>query len=164
MALVLQTFCMYFMFLNVHNVNGIWAAWWQNQQNDYAPSEDPDQPGHPPSLIRVFAVRSVGISRPKRSSCGQRRLWSDWTDAQADLSLCWAYSQFVGFVMWRLIYVNYSSIIFHRNLITIRSKLFIHSVVCIWRHPVEDHLRLTSQRANEIATSKIRSGGQWHET
>ena len=25
-----------------------------------APSEDSDQPGHPPSLIRVFAVRSVG--------------------------------------------------------------------------------------------------------
>ena len=25
-----------------------------------APSEDADQSGHPPSLIRVFAVRSVG--------------------------------------------------------------------------------------------------------
>ena len=25
-----------------------------------APSEDSDQPGHPPSLIRVFTVRSVG--------------------------------------------------------------------------------------------------------
>ena len=25
-----------------------------------APSEDSDQPGHPPSLIKVFAVRSVG--------------------------------------------------------------------------------------------------------
>ena len=25
-----------------------------------APSEDSDQPGHPPSLISVFAVRSVG--------------------------------------------------------------------------------------------------------
>ena len=25
-----------------------------------APSEESDQPGHPPSLIRVFAVRSVG--------------------------------------------------------------------------------------------------------
>ena len=25
-----------------------------------APSEDSDQPGHPPILIRVFAVRSVG--------------------------------------------------------------------------------------------------------
>ena len=35
----------------------ILAASWQNQQNDCAPSEDSDQPGHPPSLIRVFAVR-----------------------------------------------------------------------------------------------------------
>ena len=25
-----------------------------------APSEDSDQPGHPPSLIRIFAVRSMG--------------------------------------------------------------------------------------------------------
>ena len=25
-----------------------------------APSEDSDQPGYPPSLIRVFAVRSMG--------------------------------------------------------------------------------------------------------
>ena len=25
-----------------------------------APSEDSDQPGHPPSLIRVFAVRTMG--------------------------------------------------------------------------------------------------------
>ena len=37
----------------------VWAASWQNQQSDCAPSEDSDQPGHPPSLIRVFAVRSV---------------------------------------------------------------------------------------------------------
>ena len=29
----------------------------QNQQSDCAPSEDSAQPGHPPSLIRVFAVR-----------------------------------------------------------------------------------------------------------
>ena len=27
---------------------------WQNQQSDCAPSEDSDQPGHPPSLIRVL--------------------------------------------------------------------------------------------------------------
>ena len=37
----------------------IWATSWQNQQNNCAPSEDSDQPGHPPSLIRVFAVRSM---------------------------------------------------------------------------------------------------------
>ena len=30
-----------------------WAATWQNQQSDCAPSEDSDQPGHPPSLISL---------------------------------------------------------------------------------------------------------------
>ena len=39
-----------------------------------APSEDSDQPGHPPSLIRVFVVRLMGSKGPKLSSCGQRRL------------------------------------------------------------------------------------------
>ena len=33
-----------------------WAATWQNQQSECAPREDSDQPGHPPNLIRVFAV------------------------------------------------------------------------------------------------------------
>ena len=33
----------------------------------------------------------------------QRRLWSGWADAQADLSLRWAHTHFVGFVMRRLI-------------------------------------------------------------
>ena len=51
-----------------------WATTWQNQQNDCALSEDSDQPGHPPSLIRVFAVRSIGSEGPKLFSCVQRRL------------------------------------------------------------------------------------------
>ena len=29
-----------------------WAASWQNQQSDCAPSEDSGKPGHPPSLIK----------------------------------------------------------------------------------------------------------------
>ena len=55
-----------------------------------APSEDSDQPGHPPSLIGVFAVR---MKKHWILSCplsAQRRLWSDWADTQADLSLRWA--------------------------------------------------------------------------
>ena len=55
-----------------------------------APSEDPDQSGHPPSLTRVFAVR---MKKAWVLSCplsAQRRLWSDWADTQADLSLRWA--------------------------------------------------------------------------
>ena len=31
-----------------------------------------------------------------------RRLWSDWADAQADLSFRWAHTHLVGFVMSRL--------------------------------------------------------------
>ena len=34
-----------------------------------APTEDSVQPGHPPSLIRVFAVRFMGSKGPKVSSC-----------------------------------------------------------------------------------------------
>ena len=49
-----QTSLVYF----VENI--IWAATWQNQQNECAPSENSDQPGHSPSLIRVFAGRSMG--------------------------------------------------------------------------------------------------------
>ena len=34
--------------------------------------------------------------------------WSDWVDAQADLSLRWAHSHFVGFVKSRLILCLYN--------------------------------------------------------
>ena len=63
----------------------------------FVPSEDADQPGHPPSLIRVFAVRSLGSLGPSFASGGQRWLWSDWADAQADLSLRWAHRSFCWF-------------------------------------------------------------------
>ena len=36
----------------------------KNQQSGCAPSEDSDQPGYPPSLIRVFAVRALGAKDP----------------------------------------------------------------------------------------------------
>ena len=79
-----------------------WAATWQNQQSDYAPSEDSDQPWHAPSLIRVFADRTKKVWLLNYPLSAQRRLWSDWPDAQADLSLRWAHNHFVGFVMSRL--------------------------------------------------------------
>ena len=65
-----------------------WAGTQQNQQNDKcAPSEDWDQPGHLPSLIRVFAKPFV------------RRLWSDWVEDHADLSLRWAHRSFCWFYL-----------------------------------------------------------------
>ena len=75
----------------------------QNQQRGCAPSEDSDQSGHPPSLIRVFAVRMKKPWVLSYPMSPQQRLWSDWADAQADLSLRWAHIHFVGFVMSQLI-------------------------------------------------------------
>ena len=46
------------------------------KKNDCVPSEDSDQPGHLPSLIRVFAMRFMNSLGPKR----QRRLLSDWAN------------------------------------------------------------------------------------
>ena len=62
-----------------------------------APSEDSDHPGHPPSLIRISAVamkKAWVLSYPLSA---QQRLWSDWADAQADLSLRWATMSFCWF-------------------------------------------------------------------
>ena len=61
------------------------------------PSEDSDQPGHPPSLIRVFAVRMKKAWVLSYPLSAQWRLWSDWADAQADLSLRWEYMPFCWF-------------------------------------------------------------------
>ena len=77
---------------------------WTNAgfQNGCAPSEDSDQLGHRPSLIRVFAVsrkKAWVLSYPLSAL---RRLWSDWADAQADQSLRRTQGHFVGFVMSRL--------------------------------------------------------------
>ena len=89
----------------------IWDIWKHLSHDMKKPTKwvcaqrDPDQPGHLPSLIRVFAVLSMGSLAPKLSSCGQRILWSDWANAQADLSLRWAHTHFVGFVMSWLIFV-----------------------------------------------------------
>ena len=93
-----------------------WAATWQNQQNDCTPSED-----CAPSLIRVFSVcmkKAWGLSYPLSA---QRWLWSDWADAQADLSLRWAHSHFVGFVMSQF---NY--------LLSLSASQKLFFVMCPW--------------------------------
>ena len=63
----------------------------------WVPSEDSDQPGNPPSLIAVFAVRMKNDWVLSYPLSAQRRLWSDWADAQADLSLRWAHMPFCWF-------------------------------------------------------------------
>ena len=51
------------------------------KQSDCAPSEDSDQPGYRPSLIRDFAVRMKKARTVSYSLRTQRGLLSDWADA-----------------------------------------------------------------------------------
>ena len=88
-----------------------------------APSEDSDQHGYPPSLIRVSAVRlkqNWVLSYPLSA---QRRLWSDWADAQADLSLRWAQKSFCWFCHEAA--QNASSSSLHMQHIYISSHFYI---------------------------------------
>ena len=80
----------------------IWTATWQNQQTECASSEDSDQHVHLPSLISLRCPHEESLG-PELPIERERRLWSDWADVQADLSLHWAHTQFVGFVMSWLI-------------------------------------------------------------
>ena len=103
----------------------IWAASWQNQQSECAPSEDTDQPGHPPSLIRVFTVRMKKAWTLSYPLSAQRRLWSDSADALADLSLRWAHSHVIGFVTRRLILAFFAFIVVKTELIMRHMGLFV---------------------------------------
>ena len=52
-----------------------------------APSEDSDQPAHPPSLITVFSIRMKKTLVLNYLFSTQRRLWSDWVDDEAFSSI-----------------------------------------------------------------------------
>ena len=62
-----------------------WAASWENKQDDLCPSEDSHHPGHPPSLIRVFAVR-----RKLGSLATHWARSEDWSESLLGAqSFCW---------------------------------------------------------------------------
>ena len=127
-----------------------WAASWQNQQNDCAPSEDSDQPMHPPRLIRVRTKKAWVPSYPLSA---KRRLWSDWADAQADLSLRWAHTHFVGFVMRRLkcsVCKNVDQATFTYYSVTIQSRMT--SFRCIYcKDRVHDQTKMNYNRTTALA-------------
>ena len=94
----------YGVFFTTVRPTNIWVATWQKHRNDCAPSEDSDQPGHPP----VWSESSLSAWRKLRSldtHWAHSELWSEGASTQSDQSLRWAHSHFVCFVMSRLIFV-----------------------------------------------------------
>ena len=81
----------------------MWAALWQSQEKWHVrPAKTQISLGIRPVWL-VFAVRMKKAWVLSYPLSAQRRLWLDWEEAQADLSLRWAHSYFVGFVVMRLI-------------------------------------------------------------
>ena len=89
-----------------------------------------------PSLIRAFAVHMKKAWVLSYPMSAQRRLWSNWVDAQADVSLRWAHMPFCWFCHEAAQLINFWT------LITICEKTcsnFQHSAkVRIWARPWEN--------------------------
>ena len=58
----------------------------------YAPSEDSDQPGHPPLATHL----------------AHSEHWSEWADAHANVSLCWAHMPFCWFCHATAHYIGFT--------------------------------------------------------
>ena len=100
-----------------------------------APSEDSDQPEHPPSLIRVFAVLMKKARVLIYPLSAQWRLWSDWADTKADLSLHWAQIPFCCFCHERLKFQmrhNQYIPISKFQFLVITSPGLRYSIFCCW--------------------------------
>jgi hypothetical protein len=82
----------------------IWAAPWQNQQNEFATSMDPGpawasvQSDLGPCCSLSISLLVIGFVSEQHGS------WSDYADAQAGLDPCWSKTHYVGFVVTRLIW------------------------------------------------------------
>ena len=104
------------------NCIDIWAASWQNQQNDCAPSEGSDQPGHPPSAQSDQSSLCAQLVAKAPSFLHADSEDSDRTGRMP--RLIWVFTgrtcHSVGFVMRRLIlqrhYVSISQLYGHIKL------------------------------------------------
>ena len=76
-----------------HDCVNIWNEPHRDKSNKMAcaPSEDSDQPEHPPSLWALWLAKDPVLLHADSKD------WSDWAHAQADLSLCWAHKSFCWF-------------------------------------------------------------------
>ena len=87
-----------------------WAASWQNQQNDLCAQQrvrSASVSAQSDQSLRCLHEEPLGpkltIERPVKTQISLGiRFWSDLVNAQADLSLRWAHSHFLGFVMRQL--------------------------------------------------------------
>ena len=93
------------IFLSLVTVTQVnWAISWQNQQNDMCAQRRLRSAW---ASTQVWLESSLSAWRKLGSSAihwAHSKDWSDWADAQADLTIHWVHSHFVGFVIRQLNY------------------------------------------------------------
>ena len=75
----------------------------KNNKMTCAPSKDLDRPWHPPSLIRAFAVCSMGSYGPNASSSYGQRVFAGRRNV---ILLVWAYCRSFNVKEWQQIIMN----------------------------------------------------------
>ena len=102
----------------------IWATSWQNQQNDCAQQR----------LRSAWAFaqsdQSSLVAKDPSFLHADREDWSDWADAQADLSLRWVHMPFCWFCHEAALMVNWDFI----DIINIRKK----KIQCLFGIEIKD--------------------------
>ena len=68
------------------------------------PAKTPISLGIRPVWSESSLCAQLVAKDPRFLHADSKDSWSDWADGQADLSLRWAYTHFVGFVILRLIF------------------------------------------------------------
>ena len=81
----------------------IWAASWQNQKND-CPQRRLISLGS--CLVWLeSSLYAQWVAKDSSFLHADSEDWSDWADAQAELSLGWVHAHFIGFVVSRLVFI-----------------------------------------------------------
>ena len=91
--------------LSFQHLNLKCAASWQNQQNESAPAKTQISWASAQSNHSLRCLHEETLGPYIATHWVHSKDWSDWADAQADLSLCRAHTHFVGFVMLRPKYI-----------------------------------------------------------
>ena len=102
-----------------------------------APSEDSDQPWHPPNLIRVFAVRMKNAWVLSYLLCAQQTLWTDWAHAILLVLSCAGLYR-----IWKantqISLRNSTIMVFYANLQTNQSLCYLHVSLVFYSHVAVD--------------------------
>ena len=110
------------------------------------------------SARTVFTVFFMGCSGLK-SLCGQRRLWSDWANTQADLSLRWVPRPFS---CWFYLLLSHMAMSGEAEIVTAdKSVISINCIICFNTCTWWISTNPCCENVNNRLCAKSNKGAQW---